>query len=84
MCGAYGAYCDSIQEAVDNGDPSPQHPHSLSGNQGFTMQEKWHVPSDLCLDLLRAMVRSRDEDTPPASWYLSLFAGAGWCYHTLK
>jgi hypothetical protein len=74
----FGPYCDHIQEAIDSGDPSPKHLDSLSGKQVFTLKQKWHVPLDLCLEILTAMICSRCENNQqPASWFLSLYAGAG-------
>ena len=49
-----------------------KHPENVGGNR-HSMQQKWHVPFDLCVLILQSMLCVR----PLGTWYLSLFAGSG-------
>jgi len=49
------------------------HPLVIGGNSNHSMADKWHVPYSLCVELLRCMLAVR----PSATWFLTLFGGAG-------
>jgi hypothetical protein len=60
--------CPHLQEGG-----ATTHPERIGGSIGHGMAEKWHIPFDLCTRLLQAMLLAR----PGATWYLTLFGGAG-------
>ena len=60
--------CPHLQE-----EGATAHPERIGGSIGHDMAEKWHIPFDLCTRLLQRMLLVR----PAATWYLTLFGGAG-------
>jgi hypothetical protein len=67
MCTKNGEQCDARK--MNDG----VHPVRLGGDSNHSMADKWHVPFDLCMDLLRRMKKQR----PYGRWFLTLFGGAG-------
>ena len=67
MCYKRGEQCEArrLNEGV--------HPVCIGGDANHSMADKWHVPFDLCLCLLRQMRKRR----VGGRWFLTLFGGAG-------
>ena len=53
MCTKNGEQCDARK--MNDG----VHPVRLGGDSNHSMADKWHVPFDLCMDLLRRMKKQR-------------------------
>ena len=60
QCSQADGYCDAVLECGR---------HSELVSDGHSMQEKWHVPYSLCLELLQCMGRVK----PGATWFLTIF-----------
>lgn len=65
MCTPSGGVCDAVRRHGAHGD-------RVGGSASHSMQEKWHVPHRLCVELLTCMKQVR----PNATWFITLFGGA--------
>jgi hypothetical protein len=70
MCNSTDGHCTTVLEAGS-------HSERIGGGDHHSMQQKWHVPFQLCVELLQGMRLARPVGRSPATWFLTLFGGAG-------